>query len=310
MFGDWFPLPMFHAAPNGAKADQLNQWQFMEVFNRITNVALSRFHWKNLPDTCNERALEMTLYFYGKALFFDDPDKGFMHTPVTLNGPFNVYYESITRRAYSFDYEHEYTIDNSVVIRDNITMTPSYLQPWIYAPKIADALRSIDVHTQTLKRPFIVSCQEKQTESVKTAFRKISDNEPIVIGSKDMADTQKLAVLNTNVPCVLSDMWSNVKNYYQQVYTSLGVENRFQEKKERMVSSEASGETNVTRHVLESALSMREKACEEINAMFGLNISVEVNQIDRFPLEAGELFDNEYEQVDEDNPRVNFNEGE
>lgn len=300
MLSSYYPLPMFQCVPNGAKANELNQWQYMEVFNRITNVALSRFKWNNLPSTCNARALELTLYFYGKALFFDDPDKGFMHTPVTLNGPFNVYYESITRRAYSFDYEHEYTIDNSVLIRDNITMTPSYLNPWIYAPKIADALRSIDVHTQTLKRPYIISCQEKQLQSVTTKFQKISDNEPIIVGSKDMENPNNISVLNMNVPCVLSDMWSNVKNYYNQVYTSLGIENRFQEKKERMVSSEAAGESNVTRHVLQSAIAMREQACEEINKMFNLNVSIEVNQIDRFPLEAGELFDKEYGTLEDD----------
>lgn len=294
MFLGLYPLPRFTPCHNGASAAMLNQAQFIEIFNRITNVALSRFKWTGLPETCNERALEMTLYFYGKALFFEDPDLGFLHTPVNLSGPFNIYYESINRDAFSYEYEEQYTIDNSVVIRNDYTMTPSYMVVWNYAPKIADAFRAVDVHLQTLKRPYMFSCQEKEKQSVKALFNKIADNEVLVVGSKDMANPANIEVLNLTTPCVLSDMWSTAKNYMQQCYTALGVENRFQEKKERMVSTEASGETNVTRHVLESALKMREQACEEINEMFGLNISVEANQIDRFPLEAGELFDSQY----------------
>lgn len=276
-----FPLPGFTPISNKNATAQLNNAQFLEVITRIINVALSRFKWKNLPETCNERALEMTLFFYGSALFFQDDTLGFIHTPVSLPGPFNVYYESIRREAYSFNYHKTYDDTNSVLIRANKTMTPDYYIAWNYAPKITDALRSIDVHTQTLKRPFAIQCEEKERKSVKAALENIKDNEFAVLGTK-LGNADMYKVLNLAVQSHLADMWANAKNYFQQCYTALGIENTFTQKKERMVVSESEGESKIIRHIIESEKDCRERACEEINKMFRLNVEVEVNQLDQF----------------------------
>ena len=288
----WGNLPNMAFPPLKGKrknADYLNSVAFMETFNRITNIAISRFKWTGLPDSCNERALELTLYFYGKALFFNDENLGYIHTPVSLPGPFNVYYESVRRNAYSFNYEKWLDIDNSVLIRGNKTMTPDYFIAWSYSPKIADALRSIDVHTQTIKRPFAISATENERRSVEAALEKVCDNEIAVVGTKFTDKNNGLGVLNFNVNCYLSEMWANLKNYYQQAFSALGVDNSFTSKKERLVVNESEGEQNVIRHTLQSAYDERKKACEEINKMFGLNLNVEINQIDTFAEERAFL---------------------
>lgn len=284
---DAFPilsLPDFKVNTSGLTKRQtkmLNTIQFAEVFSRLMNVMLSRFKWNGLPASCNERALEITLAFYGYALFFNDENIGFAHTPCTLSGPFNIYYESVNRRAYSYNYEKNYTIDDSVLIRGNLTMTPDYLILMNYAPKIADAIRAIDVHTQTLKKPYMVSCEERQKNSVIRALNDIADNE-ITVLSVPNAALNTLQVLNTGVQSYLGDMWANVKNMFNQVYSALGVANEFTSKKERLVVSESQGEQTPIRHSLESELECRRKACEEINKMFGLNVSVEANQLEQF----------------------------
>ena len=90
-FFGWI-LPEFMPARFTKSARYLNDIQCMDIFNRLTNIALARFKWVNLPDTCMPDVLEQTLFFYGRALFFEDPDYGFIHTPVNLPGPFNIYY--------------------------------------------------------------------------------------------------------------------------------------------------------------------------------------------------------------------------
>ena len=272
-------LPNFSpVVPKKKGADYLNNIAVQEVFNRITNVALNRFRWIGLPETCNERALEMTLYFYGTALFMRDSDLGFIHTPVNLPGPFNVYYESINRKAYSYNYNKDYTIDNSVLIRENRTQVPPYLTTMNYAAKIADAMRSIDVHTQTIKRPYAIACNEKDRTSVERAINNVADNEIAIFGSTNFLDGKNISVLNLSTSCHLPDMWANVKNYFNQCYTALGVRNAYTEKKERMIVNESQGEENVIRLILESAYNARADACKKINDMFGLNISVEINE--------------------------------
>lgn len=282
MIGDFFGhmLPFFEPSTK-MTAKQLNNSQYMEIFNRITNVALSRFTWIGLPDSCRPEILEETLFFYGRAIFAEDPTLGYIHTPVSLPGPYNIYYESIVREAYSFNYREKFSIDNSVLIKANHTMTPDYITVWNYTPKIANSMRAIDVHTETLKRPFIIVGPEKMKQSIKATIEKISDNEIAVIGEK-LGDNGEVKVHNLGTTSNLTDMWSNVKNYLNQVYSSLGVKNSYTEKRERMITAESEGESNAIRHSLESELYERQLAAERINAMFGLNVRVEANEIDTF----------------------------
>lgn len=270
-------------------AKQLNNNQYWDIFNRLTNIALSRFKWKNLPTTCRPEVLEETLFFYGNALFFFDDEIGFCHTPVNLIGPYNVYYESVERHAYSFNYNKQYNIDNSVVIKANHSMFPDYLTVWNYTPKIANCLRAIDVHTETLKRPFLVECPQKSVQSVRTALTKIADNEIAIIGQK-LANDDGIKIHPLSSESNLTDMWANVKNYLNQVFSSLGVKNNYTEKRERMITTEAEGETNAVRHTLESELEERKLACDRINAMFGLNVDVEANELEEFTDELMELY--------------------
>lgn len=276
-FGYILPMPL----QRQLTAEQLNNNQYYEIFNRITNIALSRFKWINLPDSCFAEALETTLFFYGKAVFVKDPNLGYIHTPVNLPGPFNIYNESIIRECVAYEYHEQYDIDNSVLIRANKCMFPDYMTVWNYTPKIANTLRAIDVHVETLKRPFIITGPEKMKNTIKNAVDRISDNEVAIIGQKMDKDVE-IKVLSLGVESHLSDMWATVKNYLNQVYSALGVKNSYTEKRERMITSEAEGEGNAIRHTLESELSERELACERINKMFGLDIHVESNQIETF----------------------------
>lgn len=275
-----FVLPQF-GGPRKASAKELNNQQYSDIFNRITNIALSRFKWSGLPETCDPDVLEETLFFYGRALFFQDKTLGFIHTPVNLPGPFNVYNQSIRREAYSFEYHETYYIDNSVLIKANKTMFPDYLTVWNYTPKIANGLRAIDVHTETLKRPFLVVCPDKSVQSVRQMLGKIADNEVAVVGER-IGENGEIKVLPLGSQSNLQDMWANIKNYLNQVFSSLGVKNSYTEKKERMITTEAEGESNAVRHMLESELSERQKACELINKRYGLNVQVEANEIETF----------------------------
>lgn len=279
-----FALPMMPPGVNGS-AQYLNDVMVMDIFNRITNIALSRFKWSNLPDTCDARALEMTLYFYGKCLFFYDPDFGLMHTPFTPSDAYNIYYIPTERNAYSFNYNKRYSIDDSVIIRNNLTQTPDFYTVWNYTPRIADGIRAIDVHTNTLKRPFLMYCSEKDRNTYMNILKNISDNEIAIFGRK-FNDANGIGSLNVADKSYLPDFWANVKNYLGQVYSSLGIKNSFTEKRERMIVSEVEGEGNAIRHTLESALQSRKEACNQINAMFSdylpQPISVEANEIEVF----------------------------
>lgn len=69
----------------------LNTRTFLDYLNRLQNISLNTFEWKNLPDTISERFLELTLCTLGYALFFEDEYLGYLALTCAQNGPFDVY---------------------------------------------------------------------------------------------------------------------------------------------------------------------------------------------------------------------------
>ena len=50
-------------------------------FMRLSNIAVSIFEWKNLPDTVDARFLEMSIFRNGMCLFFKDEVMGYLALP-------------------------------------------------------------------------------------------------------------------------------------------------------------------------------------------------------------------------------------
>ena len=67
------------------------------------------------------------------------------------------------------------------------------------------------------------------------------------------------------------------KEIWNEALTFLGVNNIMLEKKERLVTDEASGNNELINMNLNSYFKLRKKACEEINRKYGLNVNVKVN---------------------------------
>lgn len=51
-------------------------WRF--YFTRLMELAISTFEWENLPDTCDERYMELSLFNEGSAVFFKDEELGYL----------------------------------------------------------------------------------------------------------------------------------------------------------------------------------------------------------------------------------------
>ena len=79
----------------------MNNANFMQYYNRLTELAISMFEWKNLPDTVDVRFLELTLFSDGAAVFFRDEALGELALQVAMGGGLNVYRVPVNRRAYA-----------------------------------------------------------------------------------------------------------------------------------------------------------------------------------------------------------------
>lgn len=265
-----------------------NKRSYAYYIDRLTELALVMFEWKNVPDTIDVRYLELTLFRDGQAIFFKDEALGFLGLQCAINGNFNVYRIPLRRRAYASNgyNNNDLTIDNSVVIYNNYLRTNSVRDVKMFAQRLYDIDRTIDVNARAQKTPVIIQCDENQRLTMLNAYKEFDGNAPVIFADKNL-DINSIKVLQTNAPYVGDKLYQLKTQYYNEALTYLGISNVNYEKKERLVSDEVSRQQGGVIANRYGRLEMRRKACDEINKMFGLNISVDYREDFR---ELGDLF--------------------
>lgn len=81
-------------------ADTNNQ-SYIFYFNRLKELAISMFEWKNLPETVDPRFLELALFNEGMSVFFKDDVIGFLSLRTMIGGKLNLYQIPTMRTAYA-----------------------------------------------------------------------------------------------------------------------------------------------------------------------------------------------------------------
>lgn len=257
---------------------EFNNKTFNQYYNRLMNLAISMFEWKNLPDSVDPRFLELCLFGDGMAVFFRDEVMGELALQCMVNGPLDVYRIPINRRAYATNgYNKALTNKDSVIIFNNELHTNSMLDVEMYAKRLYKLERTIDVNVEAQKTPIIVTCPENQRLTFKNLLMKYEGGQPFIWGDANL-DLKQIQVLNTSAPFVSDKIQALKTQIWNEALTSLGITSLGNEKKERMVSDEVSSDMGSTMAQRFTRLNARQEACKKINKMFGLNISVEYRE--------------------------------
>lgn len=257
----------------------LNQLQFTHYFDRAKELRMAMYEWQNLPEGIDERFLELTLFERGCAVFFKDEEMGkYLALPVSTMGGFNQYRVPIRRRAFASNgYNHELTIDNSVIIYNNMLRKPSTVDCELYAKRLANFDRTIDVNINAQKTPVLITCDEKERLTLTNLYMQYEGNMPVIFGDKNLS-TKEIKAITTQAPFIADKIYTLKTQYWNEMLTMFGISNVNFMKKERLISDEvtrAQGGTIASRY---SSLSMRQQACEQINSMFGLDIWCEYRE--------------------------------
>lgn len=254
------------------ESSRYNKDGFMQYFDRLTELSISMFEWKNLPDTIDERFLELSLFGDGMAIFFEDEVLGYLALRTMIGGRLDVYQIPTERTAYASNgYNKHLDNENSVIIFNNMIHTNSTRVVETYARRLYELDRIIDVNAKAQKTPVFIQCEETQRLTMKNLYMKYEGNEPFIFGDKSL-NPNALKVLKTDAPYVADKIYQLKTQLWNEALTYLGISNLNVQKKERMISDEVirnQGGTIASRY---SRLESRRKACEQINDMFGLDI--------------------------------------
>lgn len=254
-----------------------NNATFMFYYERLKELSISVFEWKGLPETVDERFLEMTLFEDGQALFFMDDVLGYLCLQTTISGGYTPYKIPIHRHAIAVNgYHADRDINDSVLIYNNLLHTNSDFGARYYAGRLYDLDRTVDVNARQQKTPGIVLGTEQQRLTLLNLYKEYDGNAPFIFADKNL-DINSLTYISTGAPYVGDKLTTLKESIWADALTYLGIVN-LDEKKERMISNEtvlSSGQTIASRF---SRLNARRYAAEQINKMFGLNISVDFRE--------------------------------
>ena len=256
----------------------LNNRTYIYYYNRLTELAISMFEWKNLPDSIDPRFLELVLFSDGMAVFFKDEVLGYLALQTMIGGNLDVYRIPKIRRAYATNgYNRSLDEKDSVIIFNNMLHTNCLTDVELFARKLYECDRTIDVNIKAQKTPIMIACDENQRLTMKNLYQQYDGNEPFIFGGKDM-DIKKIQAIVTGAPYVADKVMQTKFQIWNEAMTYLGISNVNMHKKERLLNDEVTrnmGSTVASRY---TRLEMRKQACKKINEMFGLNIDVDYRE--------------------------------
>lgn len=270
-----------------------NNLIFYHFYDILKEMAINRFKWINLPETMDARFIELNLFEKGYCLFFKDEILGYLSLPCTIGGELDVYNIPIQRVAFANNgYQLPRDKSNSVIVFNNYLHTPSENMCRIYARKLYQISRAIDINVNAQKTPVIALMDKNLELTMRNLIEQYDGNSPFVLASKELDLNTIFKSLDTHAPYVADKLQLQLHQTLNEYLTFMGVNNANMDKRERLVANEVNANNesvNIFRNV---NLQARKEACEKFNRMFGADIDVEYDKVVNYNVS---LFDDAYE---------------
>lgn len=257
--------------------DLLNNLTFKVLYDKYRLICMNAFEWSGLPNGITERHVERWLFADGKAIFYDDPDHGLMCLQCQDTGKMNPYGDPIAYRATAVGFSKTVYAKKCVIIENNKLRIPTDQFIMFYVNKLAEAERTMDVNVKANKTPVIVLCDDKDVLSFKHIFNQVDGNVPAIFADRAL-NIDGVSALDLKVKFLGNDLMDYKNAVESELLTFLGINNANTDKKERLITDEANANNDLIESFFQLQLEARERACDEINTMFGCAISVKRRQ--------------------------------
>lgn len=258
------------------QTEAYNQQLFRMFQNDLIELALSRFTWVGLPETCNERFLEQTLLFDGAAtLAFPSPaSEVLLSLKCVQQGLSNMYDEPRAWRALGATGKTNFMCNwtNGVWIWENSTRYPLMVKINIWARELADIMRTKQINRFHMRMPLVITGPQDRALDVQNFYKSIANGDPFVLAFDNFSDIQTSATMPERAREYIGDKlqaeWSNT---WDAIYRELGIDS-MPFKEERMIEDEVVSTMQPTELARLSPLKARRTACDKLNARFGAKL--------------------------------------
>lgn len=291
---DYINMANSIVSPSTVHAERTATNRFFERY--LMEKAISVFKW-NIPEGWARNYFLYVLYCWGFISVVRTDKYGVIPQACSLRG-YDIFYQPtnavISNPLLTGILEPEIGTECTV-----IKLQPDYggildlVQH--YANMMAIATESIATNLVNTKLAYVFGAQNKaQAESFKKMFDDIQKGNPAVFIDKNLMDENgkpQWFTFSQNIKenYIVPDLLSDLRKIEAMFATEVGIPNANTDKKERLITDEVNANNFETRSKCELWLEELQKGCEETNAMFGTDLSVDWRE--DLQEEGGEAYD-------------------
>lgn len=258
--------------------DSVSYWKHI-----LLSIIMRLFEWDGLP--FEQKEIEVQLALGGFTGFLFDTKIGFF---VNMGGMSGVtqYPDEFTTFVFSNPLASGIRkIDKDCVICNNNEIRfPSMFLIDRYALLLAHADLSLQAILINSRATGILSASNQAVaDSVASFYKALENGNTLAIvdnnGMESLVNSEGLRQIATSYPSSNSiiDFYTIMRNLLKSFYSDLGIKSS-NEKRERLITEEVEAEDESLLLNVDNMLASRQMACEKINRIFGLNVSVKLNK--------------------------------
>ena len=247
-----------------------------EMYKRqMLTLAENVFEFENLAPFIDVSYLNKMLLRNGSVAFFQDEILGLLALPYDVIGSLDVYGRPLTimARAVNGRYFRKLNKDEFVIMYDNNSRYPIYLDILQMAERIAMNKRTIDINIVQQRTPRIWKTSDDKKRSLQDVLEQ-TDSLIENIVTYDSIDIDDMNVVLAPAPYVADKIDAHLDKEWAEFYRLIGIANVQYQKRERLIRDEvlsSQGGTIASRY---SRFEPRKHAVKLINEKFNTDIKV------------------------------------
>lgn len=283
----------------------------------MTQYMLARtnimFRWHGLPDTVPEDQFEKMLQTQGYAIWGNIDGKPYACYG-GLGGRLDEYYrptQAIVAIPY-LDYNGTWDIGADCVIVKNDLMMQGLLPLYAkYCTLLNEAEISLLLSLVNQRIQAYLTATDDQTyESAKDFLKQIFEGRQGVIAENALFDSLKVKEVKSGTTFSQNNLIETLQYLRSELYHEIGLASLNTIKKERISNAEYELNTDSLYPFVDDMLQCRRDGCEQVNAMFGTGIEVELNSSWDYRIYNGMSIRNTKPEIPLEEVKENFEENE
>ena len=234
--------------------------------DQLAQLAIASIEW-DVPDTMDAVYIERALYYHSKCIVFAT-DEGLVALAGFGSSRPNIYGIPTMRTVSAANgFQAQLDNTNSVIIYNNVTRTNGVNRAMMYAARLAQLDRIIELNANAQKTPVVLKAPKEAELSAANLYAEYDENADVLRINADLMP-ETMGVLNMGVPFTGNQLRALQQDIYAQYLRERGIGSSNTGKAERLNTSEVAAGNSGLMMYQAALMTPRLQACKLINKRF------------------------------------------